>query len=227
MRGWWREVGGLVLPGVCVGCGRAGGVLCAGCEALVRGGAPARVGSVRGVPVWASSGYGEPVRQVLLAHKERGALGLARVLGAVVADLARAAGVGPGREVALVPVPSSRAGTRARGHDPVARVAVVAAGRLRAAGVPARAVPGLLRQRRGVADQVGLGAAGRRANLAGALEPRRGAGRALPVAGEVVLVDDLSTTGATLAEAVRAVRVPVRAAVVVASGGYGRGRTRS
>ncbi|WP_422954359.1 ComF family protein, partial [Streptomyces anulatus] len=123
--------------------------------------------------------------------------------------------------------------------------------------LPAQVLP-LLRQRRAVADQSGLGARQRRANLAGALELTAGGGRLLqhgllqagptqpgalrrgPVRpgplqrgplrhGRVILVDDLLTTGSTLAEAARAVGEAVgagressvhgvcRAAVVAAS----------
>ncbi|MEU8778869.1 phosphoribosyltransferase family protein [Streptomyces sp. NPDC048606] len=262
MRGWWREVSGLVLAGGCEGCGAAGAGprLCARCRAALGG---ARAGRVRpavrragpvGLPaVYAGAPYEGVVRTVLLAHKERGALPLAGPLGRALAaavlcaggaadraggdragddragdDRAggdRVAGGGvrrdAGRELVLVPVPSARRTVRARGHDPARRIALAASARLRAAGVPARVVP-LLEPCRPVEDQAGLGAARRFENLAGALRVRPGGLRAAAGA-RILLVDDLITTGATLAEAARALRAagaaPEAAAVVAAPGG--------
>ncbi|WP_437044771.1 ComF family protein [Streptomyces sp. enrichment culture] len=189
-----------------------------------------------GLPaVYAAARYADEVRAVLLAHKERGVLALAGPLGAALAGAVRAglrdtareraygagdtvreraygagsagrreAGAGAGA-VLLVPVPSARRAVRARGHDPARRIALAAAGELRRSGTPARVLTAL-RQRRAVADQSGLDSRRRRDNLAGALVVAPGAGRLLRGAGAVVLVDDLMTTGASLAEAARAVR---------------------
>jgi predicted amidophosphoribosyltransferase len=94
-----------------------------------------------------------------------------------------------------------------------------AARALTRAGVPARAVP-LLRQRERVADQAGLGAEERAANLAGRLQVRPGRHRALardrePV--RLVVCDDVVTTGATAAEAQRALEaVGLRVTAVAA-----------
>jgi predicted amidophosphoribosyltransferase len=82
---------------------------------------------------------------------------------------------------------------------------------VRAVVVPA------LRHARAVADQAGLAVADRRANLAGALAVRRPARLA---ARAVLVVDDIVTTGATGAEAVRALTeagAAVTAVVAVAA----------
>jgi predicted amidophosphoribosyltransferase len=83
---------------------------------------------------------------------------------------------------------------------------------------PAAVLP-LLAARRRLADQAGLSGAGRAANLAGAHRMRRWMS-APPPASVVVVVDDVVTTGASVAEAARALRaagVDVHAAAVVAA----------
>ncbi|MEU9000223.1 phosphoribosyltransferase family protein [Streptomyces caniferus] len=223
MQGVWRELAGLVLPVDCAGCGRPRTELCAECRrALARDGRGARRvrpwPSPAGLPrVWAGAPYADEVRAVLLAHKERGALRLAGPLGEVLAGAVRGLRPGGGPQL-LVPVPSARRAVAGRGHDPVRRTALAAARELRRSGVGAR-VLAVVRQRRAVSDQAGLSARQRLANVAGALEVQGAAGRLL-AGRSVVLVDDLVTTGATLAEASRVVTAAggrvIGAAVVAA-----------
>jgi predicted amidophosphoribosyltransferase len=146
---------------------------------------------------------------MVLGHKEHRQLTLARPLGrlqaaAVEGLLADAAA--SRAPVLLVPVPSRPSSTRGRGHDPTAAIARAAAAFLRSRGHDVRRAS-LLRTRPGLADQAGLDAAGRAANLAGALRVHPPALARLARAGtpfHVVVTDDVITTGATAAEAQRA-----------------------
>jgi predicted amidophosphoribosyltransferase len=169
--------------------------------------------------------YDGPVREAVVAHKEHGVRALAGPLGSALARSAEAAvGIARHGPVLLVPAPSRAAALRARGDDPTRRLARAAGGRLRAR-VDLWVAP-VLRMAPGTRDQAGLGAQERAANLAGAV---RVAGRFTSyVRGvDVVLVDDVVTTGATLAESARALReagaLVVGAAVVAATPRRGTG----
>ncbi|MCZ4498434.1 MAG: hypothetical protein JWQ74_987 [Marmoricola sp.] len=219
----------LALGGSCVRCQRPGRVLCPGCErALPVAGRPVRPDPAPPglAPAFAAGWYAEPLRSLVLAHKEHRAFALARPLGTVLAGVVRTAlgadGPAQGSVLVLVPVPSSRSVVRARGHDPVRRMVRVAARVLRTDGHQVQERP-LLRQRSRPRDQAGLGADERAANLDGVLtasvsEQRRLARSGQPV--RVVLCDDVLTTGATAREAQRAlaaVGVPVAAIAALAA----------
>ncbi|MFF4724315.1 ComF family protein [Streptomyces mirabilis] len=107
MRGWWQDLTDLVLPAECGGCGRPRTVLCPECRAALSGAAPCRVRpdpEPSGLPVvHAAAPYEDEVRATLLAHKERGALTLARPLGTALAGAVRA-GLGH----LCLPVPEGR-----------------------------------------------------------------------------------------------------------------------
>jgi predicted amidophosphoribosyltransferase len=163
--------------------------------------------------------YDGALRALVLGHKERGRLALARPLGDLLAGVVEAATESvrahPTAPLEIVPVPSHRAVVRHRGHDALGRVARRTVVRLRSRGVPARLRPLLAVAGRPL-DQAGLDAGARAANLAGAFRAREvGAGH-----GPVVVVDDVLTTGATAREAQRALEergVPVAAVAVVAA----------
>lgn len=211
----------LALPATCAGCGQAPSTWCPGCAASLAG--PARVARPDpcppGLPTpWAVAVYDGVVRHALVAHKEHGRLGLARPLGAALARAAVAAAGADRGPLLLVPAPSRPSAVRARGHDPTLRLARRAAAALRGQAVAAGVLP-VLRVSGPLADQAGLTSAQRAANLSGAL---RVPGRfARLVAGRrLLLVDDIVTTGATLAEAARALRAAggeVEASAVVAA----------
>jgi predicted amidophosphoribosyltransferase len=210
----------LVLGGVCVGCRRPGRALCPACRQSLPGRPtvawPQPTPPGLAVP-WAAAPYDGVVRAMVVAHKERAVLGLRRPLGGLLATAAVAVADGP---VVLVPVPSRPGSDRARGHRPVRDVALVAAASMRRAGHPAE-VAALLHSRGGVADQAGLAAAERSANLAGSMACRSAALRRL--AGRrlrAVVCDDVLTTGSTAREAQRALEasgVEVAGIAVVAA----------
>jgi predicted amidophosphoribosyltransferase len=208
----------LALGSCCVGCGRAGNVLCLGCRRdLPRDGrlawpSPTPEGLVQ---PWAGGEYDGLLRALVVQHKENGVFPLAVPLGEVLARVVTAAsGHGP---VTLVPVPSRRGVVRRRGHDPLLRVARHAAGRLRRQGTDA-VVRRLLVPVGSVRDQAGLDAEDRQANLAGSMRCSQ-RGRVYQ-ARSLVVVDDVITTGATLREAQRALELGghrVHAVAVVAA----------
>ncbi|MFI6156683.1 ComF family protein [Kitasatospora sp. NPDC051170] len=207
----------VLLPADCAGCGAERTQLCPSCRHTL---VTARPAPTLLPWAYAAAPYTDPVRQLLLAHKERGALRLAGPLGEALGRAVRSA-LGPQGERAplvLVPMPSARSAVRARGHDSTLRLAGAAARSLRRSGLDARA-SSLLRHARPVADQTGLSAAERRRNLHGALTVLPRARTALS-GRHPVLVDDLVTTGASLAEAARALAdagLPARAAATVAA----------
>ncbi|MCG5218452.1 phosphoribosyltransferase family protein [Streptosporangium soli] len=214
----------LVLPQRCGGCDAPGAVLCAGCTAELCWEPRARMPSPSppGLPeCWSAAVYEGAVRRAIIAYKERGRTALARPLArAVAATIAAAAPEGP---VVVVPVPSARSARRSRGHDPVGRLAALAVRELAGAGRSV-ALAAVVGQRRRVADQAGLSHAERAVNQSAAY--RVGGRHAREAAAlwarswPVVLVDDIVTSGATLAESAAALRgagAEVRHAVTLAA----------
>lgn len=202
----------LLLPQPCAGCSGPSGPLCPACWRVLDR-RPRRCRPRPGCPpVWAAGPHAGYNRRVLLAYKEGGMHALATPLGERLAATYAASGW-PAPGALLVPVPGR--GPQYPRRGPVRRLSEVCLAR--AGGAAAGRVAPLLRYRCRARRQVGLGRAERLANRAGVFsvtpEPR-GAGGAV-----AVVVDDVLTTGATIAEATRALRaagVRVVGAIVLA-----------
>jgi len=222
----------LLLGSRCVGCLRPGRLVCPACAADLAG--PARPAWPTPVPAglvppWTGAAYDGTARALVLGHKERAMHGLrgplavllARAVAGAVDDLGLA-----GAPVVLAPVPSRPATVRARGHDPTWTITRRAAALLRGAAYDVVALR-MLRLRRPVADQSGLGAAARAANLAGSMGCRDRAVRRLARrrdAAVVVVCDDVLTTGSTAREAQRALTEAGLGVVAVATAAATRRR---
>jgi ComF family protein len=176
-----------VAPPLCWSCGAVAPArepLCRACRARLRFLDPEPV-ALAGLPLWAPVAYEGPARDLVRGLKYRGAAGLADALATqIVAGLPA-----PWKEGSvLVPVPTARSRVRRRGYD---QAQLLAAALARRTGLR---VERCLVRRRGDAPQVGRGRSARRASLAGSFALRTG-----HAPGRVLLVDDVVTTGATLA----------------------------
>jgi len=186
------------LPANCVGCGSEGPPVCGRCEPAL----DARLASPAGVPIglpgdipvplvqleWCAPFHGV-TRDALHAIKYGGEQRLAEPLGRAVARRWASVGVGA-TMVANVPVHADRA--RQRGYDQAELIARVAALDL---GLPYRP---LLRRERATIAQFDLDRRDRARNVRGAFGVVPALAR--DVAGQwVLLVDDVVTTGSTLA----------------------------
>jgi predicted amidophosphoribosyltransferase len=213
LSGLGADLADLVLPSACAGCGAERVPLrfgaCAACAAALEALTPYETAPVPpppGMPRCTAVGpYAGPLRGALLAYKEKGRHRLARPLGALlavaVAEAARRGGSGPAAPVQLIPVPSTAAAVRDRHGDHMARLAAHAVRRLRAAGWnaevsrPLRALPR--------PDSASLDVAGRAAVAESSLRIKGGpipvSRRRSTMRGTLIVVDDIVTTGATLA----------------------------
>lgn len=186
----------LALPAVCAGCGLEGPPLCRECRPSVDVRLSAAPGVVLGLPSdtplpliqleWCAPFTGV-TRQALHHLKYAGERRLAGPLGEAMA--ARWSRAGAGGDV-LVPVPASADRVRERGYDQAVLLARVAGRHLR---LPVREV---LVRARVTAAQFDLDRSHRGANVKGAFR----LSEATAVRDRwVVLVDDVVTTGSTLA----------------------------
>lgn len=191
----------LILPLECGGCGAPATRWCDTCAGILSV-APdePHVISPRldpGVPVFALGRHAGIRRHAIVALKEDGRTDL-------IPPLAHALGLGIHRLLAwgvlelpltVVPAPTRRLAARRRGGDPVTRLLAAAV-----AAHPGITVTPALRLKGSAKDSVGLSSGDRQRNLAGRItvvSSKLGGGA------DVLLMDDIVTTGATACESVR------------------------
>ena len=139
--------------------------------------------------------YSGPARRIVLLYKDKKRYPLARLMGAAVARAVRKRWPDKRWDV-IVPVPSPLRRRLVRGFEPAGLMAKEVASRLNvplASGLELRRTP---------APQKELTVAGRRTNVKGAFvaKPQVARGKS------VLLIDDVTTTGATIREAAKALK---------------------
>lgn len=174
-----RELTRLALPMYCAGCGVCDSVLCPECRrelgmCRLEAAAPALR---EGLPVWGLGQYCGALRRVVLAWKVGGRRDLDRILGAALAEAAdplRWPGLSPQGRVWVIPVATSWR-RRLRGRPAVSNLAREVARGLGSRGYESRLL---------------LGLAGRPMTMRVGLDGE-----------QVVVVDDVLTTGTTMQQA--------------------------
>lgn len=162
------------------------------------------------VPVFALGRYAGPRRNAIVAMKDRGrtdlikplsyalALGIHRLITWGLLDV----------PLTIVPAPTRRSAARKRGGDPVTRMATAAVH-----NHPHITVVAALKMKALARDSAGLGTAERERNITGRVVLIKRA----PTDREVLLVDDIVTTGSTASESVRILHAAgIRVAAVLA-----------
>ncbi len=179
-----------LVPVLCAGCGRAGEAVCTGCRADIDFHAcpdlPA--GARPGIVVGAYAGR---LARIIQTLKYGGAHRLARDCAKLLAARVDAEGPAPS---SIVPVPTTNARRRDRGFDQVVLLASALAAEL-----GARYVRCLHRRRSAIPQSARSEAARRLIVPADFLTDRA-------VGGDVLLVDDVITTGSTMCAASGALR---------------------
>lgn len=201
----------LFYPPRCPGCGRVGALFCAACQArieappqpaCIRCGHPAAAeilcATCRSIPshldrIASSAIFAHPLRDAIHDLKYNNNRSIARPLGGRMATYWQEQRLNADL---IVPVPLHRGRLAERGYNQSALLARVLG---REVGV--RVAEDVLERQRATQQQVSLGAADRRQNVAGAF-----AGRGDVSGLNVALIDDVCTTGSTLEACAAALR---------------------
>lgn len=172
-----------LVPHECVGCNQEGSLLCSACARLLR---PAPIHEPGGnlLKLQSATLYDGIAKDLIWKLKSGGAQAAAAVMAHHMANL-----VAKDQDYLIVPVPTATSRVRQRGYDQAKLLARALARQTRQRYADCLA-------RHGQAHQVGASRQARLSQIEGALRVKRRVQEA-----RIVLVDDVTTTGATLESA--------------------------
>lgn len=194
-----RGLRSLVFPPACPLCGLEETEGCLECLNSWRIAPSIRL--IDSIPILSPVGYDNRARAIVLAAKERGdRLSRSFIVEAISSVVQK---IRPDESLALLPIPSSKITLRKRGDDFLARVVdeVAAKDSKRLQRIS------LLDFRFQVSDQSGLSMRNREKNLDGSLQIIDRFDQPFPHLPSLVIIDDVITTGSTMREAIRALRI--------------------
>jgi len=181
----------LIFPTRCYGCNRLGLSICTQCR---REWIPHYYKTyVQHLKVHSALLYTPTASKILLAAKENSIQGADDLLISAITHVLHKAKF-DSHYFQLVPIPSSKSSQRRRGRSFIVDITKKISNEI---GLP---INDCLQLARRVADQSGLTRDQRKTNLEGAFSVKPGA----ILRGDLILIDDVVTTGATLSEAARA-----------------------
>lgn len=186
-----EELSQLIFPTRCYGCNRLGLSICTECR---REWIPHYYKThVQELKVHSALSYTPTASKIILAAKENSIQGAEDLLISAITHVLNKAHLNS-HYFQLVPIPSSKSSQRRRGRSFIVDLTQKIS---QLVDIP---INDCLQLTRRVADQSGLTKDKRRTNLAGAFSVKPGA----ILRGDLILIDDVVTTGATLSEAARA-----------------------
>jgi len=204
-----KNLAELVFPSRCIGCSQLGISICSICRKSWHTHIYHRSIKVMGIqyPVISSIEYSPIASHVILRAKEANQVAADQLLVKAISHSLRyfLKNYGSGD---LVAIPSRSSATRKRGRDFMQEITQSVA---RIESLKSREI---LQHQRAVRDQSKLNSQQRNLNIAGAFSATGNLAKLDKLAkmassgniGPLIIVDDLVTTGATLAEAIRALR---------------------
>lgn len=187
----------LFFPSKCPYCGMEGSAACSDCLESWRN-TPA-VRRIDGVPILSAHPYDERAMSIVIAAKERGERSARYFLEVGIGSIIDRIATEDGGMLTLVPIPASKRALRKRGVDFITEICRNVA---RERGLE---LASILRWSRKTRDQSTLSMRERATNLEGALSLRPGIDPLATSMRRLVIVDDVLTSGATMAAAISAI----------------------